>query len=67
MDRAQPAPFIRPKVAMGVGGPFDFIAGNDARAPPWMRRQGWMAASLYLAALALRRMLRLTSALRDSR
>ncbi|TRZ77530.1 glycosyltransferase, partial [bacterium] len=28
------------KVAMGVGGSFDFLAGNIARAPKWMQRIG---------------------------
>ncbi len=28
------------KVAMGVGGTFDFISGNVRRAPEWMRRVG---------------------------
>jgi len=27
-------------VAMGVGGTFDFIAGQAVRAPLWMRRAG---------------------------
>lgn len=31
------APF---KVAMGVGGAFDYISGNVARAPVWMRELG---------------------------
>jgi N-acetylglucosaminyldiphosphoundecaprenol N-acetyl-beta-D-mannosaminyltransferase len=32
------------KVAMGVGGAFDFISGNKKRAPKWMRDNGveWM-------------------------
>ena len=25
------------KVAMGVGGAFDFVSGNKKRAPKWMR------------------------------
>lgn len=28
------------RVAMGVGGTFDFLAGERRRAPPWMRRIG---------------------------
>ncbi len=28
------------KVAMGVGGLFDFYSGNTARAPLWMREMG---------------------------
>lgn len=28
------------KIAMGVGGAFDFIAGNKKRAPKWMRDNG---------------------------
>ena len=31
---------LRPRVAMGVGGSLDFIAGVTQRAPPWMRRLG---------------------------
>jgi len=29
-----------PKVAMGVGGTFDYISGNIPRAPHWMRKIG---------------------------
>jgi len=37
---ARNLPRLRPRVAMGVGGSFDFIAGTTHRAPPWMRRRG---------------------------
>lgn len=33
-------PKIDVRVAMGVGGAFDFISGNVKRAPKWMRRIG---------------------------
>lgn len=32
--------FTSVRVAMGVGGSFDFVAGVTQRAPPWMRRAG---------------------------
>ena len=28
------------KIAMGVGGAFDFLSGNKKRAPKWMRKMG---------------------------
>lgn len=31
---------LQPRVAMGVGGAFDFIAGRVPRAPVWMQRAG---------------------------
>ncbi len=37
-NRGQLAPNVR--VAMGVGGAFDFIAGRVPRAPVWMQRVG---------------------------
>ena len=33
-------PKIDAKVAIGVGGAFDFVSGNVKRAPVWMRRLG---------------------------
>jgi N-acetylglucosaminyldiphosphoundecaprenol N-acetyl-beta-D-mannosaminyltransferase len=51
---------LQVKVAMGVGGAFDFIAGAVPRAPLWMRRGGieWLYR-LYLQPSRWRRMLRL--------
>lgn len=48
------------KMAMGVGGSFDFVSGYIRRAPPWMRRWGleWLYR-LYLQPGRWRRMLRL--------
>ena len=48
------------RVAMGVGGTFDFIAGVIPRAPEWMRRSGleWLYR-LYRQPWRWRRMLRL--------
>jgi exopolysaccharide biosynthesis WecB/TagA/CpsF family protein len=37
---ARNLPRLRPRVAMGVGGSFDFVAGVLKRAPPWMRPPG---------------------------
>jgi lipopolysaccharide heptosyltransferase II len=37
---ARNLPRLRVGVAMGVGGSFDFISGEAARAPAWMRRWG---------------------------
>jgi N-acetylglucosaminyldiphosphoundecaprenol N-acetyl-beta-D-mannosaminyltransferase len=37
---ARNLPRLRVKVAMGVGGAFDFVAGITPRAPLWMRRAG---------------------------
>jgi N-acetylglucosaminyldiphosphoundecaprenol N-acetyl-beta-D-mannosaminyltransferase len=36
------------KIAMGVGGAFDFIAGKVKRAPKWMRKIGleWLCRLL---------------------
>lgn len=33
-------PLLGVKVAMGVGGLFDFVSGRIPRAPPWMRETG---------------------------
>jgi N-acetylglucosaminyldiphosphoundecaprenol N-acetyl-beta-D-mannosaminyltransferase len=48
------------RVAMGVGGSFDFLTGYIRRAPPWMRDWGleWLYR-LYLQPSRWRRMLRL--------
>jgi len=48
------------KMAMGVGGSFDFIAGVVPRAPQWMRNAGleWLFR-LYKQPWRLKRMLRL--------
>jgi N-acetylglucosaminyldiphosphoundecaprenol N-acetyl-beta-D-mannosaminyltransferase len=37
---ARNAPRLNVKVAMGVGGTFDYIAGDVPLAPAWMRRAG---------------------------
>ncbi|MEP7286402.1 MAG: WecB/TagA/CpsF family glycosyltransferase [Chloroflexota bacterium] len=37
---ARNLPRLNVKVAMGIGGAFDFIAGTTQRAPIWMRRAG---------------------------
>lgn len=37
---ARNLPHLRVKMAMGVGGSFDFIAGIVPRAPQWMQRLG---------------------------
>jgi N-acetylglucosaminyldiphosphoundecaprenol N-acetyl-beta-D-mannosaminyltransferase len=37
---ARNLPRLKPRVAMGVGGSFDFIAGVTQRAPLWMRQMG---------------------------
>ncbi len=37
---ARNLPRLRVKVAMGVGGAFDFVAGITPRAPLWMRQAG---------------------------
>lgn len=57
---ARNLPRLRVKMAMGVGGSFDFIAGIVPRAPLWMRRFGleWLYR-LYLQPWRIRRMLRL--------
>ncbi len=57
---ARNLPRLQVKMAMGVGGSFDFIAGVIPRAPLWMRRSGieWMYR-LYLQPWRIWRMLRL--------
>lgn len=57
---ARNLPRLQVKMAMGVGGSFDFIAGIIPRAPLWMRRSGleWLYR-LYLQPWRIRRMLRL--------
>ncbi|MCA0458684.1 MAG: WecB/TagA/CpsF family glycosyltransferase [Chloroflexi bacterium] len=57
---ARNLPRLQVKMAMGVGGSFDFIAGIVPRAPQWMRRFGleWLYR-LYLQPWRIRRMLRL--------
>lgn len=57
---ARNLPRLQVKMAMGVGGSFDFIAGIVPRAPLWMRRSGleWLYR-LYLQPWRIRRMLRL--------
>lgn len=57
---ARNLPRLQVKMAMGVGGSFDFIAGIIPRAPHWMRRSGleWLYR-LYLQPWRIRRMLRL--------
>jgi len=51
---------LKVKVALGIGGTLDFIAGVLPRAPLWMRRAGleWLYR-LYLQPKRWRRMLRL--------
>lgn len=51
---------LRMKMAMGVGGSFDFIAGKVPRAPQWMQRLGleWLYR-LYLQPWRVVRMMRL--------
>jgi N-acetylglucosaminyldiphosphoundecaprenol N-acetyl-beta-D-mannosaminyltransferase len=57
---ARNLPHLRCKMAMGVGGSFDFIAGIVPRAPVWMRNSGleWLYR-LYLQPSRIRRMTRL--------
>lgn len=57
---ARNLPRLDVRMAMGVGGAFDFIAGAVPRAPVWMRQRGleWLYR-LYLQPWRLRRMLRL--------
>ncbi len=57
---ARNLPRLDVKMAMGVGGAFDFIAGVVPRAPMWMRRLGleWLYR-LYLQPWRIRRMMRL--------
>jgi N-acetylglucosaminyldiphosphoundecaprenol N-acetyl-beta-D-mannosaminyltransferase len=57
---ARNLPRLQVKMAMGVGGAFDFIAGVVPRAPGWMRRAGveWLYR-LYLQPTRIGRMTRL--------
>ncbi|MGB1287871.1 MAG: WecB/TagA/CpsF family glycosyltransferase, partial [Aggregatilineales bacterium] len=57
---ARNLPRLQVKVAMGVGGAFDFIAGVVPRAPEWMRQYGleWLYR-LYKQPWRIKRMLRL--------
>lgn len=57
---ARNLPRLRCKMAMGVGGSFDFIAGIVPRAPVWMRNSGleWLYR-LYLQPSRIGRMMRL--------
>jgi N-acetylglucosaminyldiphosphoundecaprenol N-acetyl-beta-D-mannosaminyltransferase len=57
---ARNLPRLQVKMAMGVGGAFDFIAGVIPRAPVWMQQAGleWLYR-LYLQPWRIRRMLRL--------
>lgn len=57
---ARNLPRLQVKMAMGVGGAFDFIAGVVPRAPEWMRKRGleWLFR-LYRQPWRWRRMLRL--------
>ncbi|MFN8371628.1 MAG: WecB/TagA/CpsF family glycosyltransferase [Anaerolineae bacterium] len=57
---ARNLPRLHVKMAMGVGGAFDFIAGVLPRAPQWMRRIGieWLFR-LYLQPRRIGRMMRL--------
>jgi exopolysaccharide biosynthesis WecB/TagA/CpsF family protein len=57
---ARNLPRLKVKMAMGVGGTFDFIAGIVPRAPLWMRNLGleWLYR-LYLQPTRIGRMMRL--------
>jgi exopolysaccharide biosynthesis WecB/TagA/CpsF family protein len=57
---ARNTPRLRVRMAMGVGGVFDFIAGILPRAPLWMQQMGleWLYR-LYLQPWRIRRMMRL--------
>jgi exopolysaccharide biosynthesis WecB/TagA/CpsF family protein len=57
---ARNLPRLHVKMAMGVGGTFDFIAGIIPRAPQWMQRLGieWLYR-LYLQPWRIKRMMRL--------
>jgi N-acetylglucosaminyldiphosphoundecaprenol N-acetyl-beta-D-mannosaminyltransferase len=57
---ARNLPRLQVKMAMGVGGSFDFIAGKVPRAPQWMQRFGleWLYR-LYLQPWRVVRMMRL--------
>jgi N-acetylglucosaminyldiphosphoundecaprenol N-acetyl-beta-D-mannosaminyltransferase len=37
---ARNQPYLQVPLAMGVGGVFDYLAGEVRRAPPWLRRLG---------------------------
>jgi N-acetylglucosaminyldiphosphoundecaprenol N-acetyl-beta-D-mannosaminyltransferase len=57
---ARNLPRLRVKVAIGVGGAFDFAAGTVPRAPVWMQNAGieWLYR-LYLQPWRIKRMTRL--------
>jgi N-acetylglucosaminyldiphosphoundecaprenol N-acetyl-beta-D-mannosaminyltransferase len=57
---ARNLPRLQVKMAMGVGGALDFIAGVIPRAPAWMQKYGieWLYR-LYRQPWRIRRMLRL--------
>jgi N-acetylglucosaminyldiphosphoundecaprenol N-acetyl-beta-D-mannosaminyltransferase len=57
---ARNLPRLRVKMAMGIGGAFDFIAGVMPRAPLWIQRLGleWLFR-LYLQPWRIGRMMRL--------
>jgi len=57
---ARNLPRLQVRMAMGVGGSLDFVAGRVPRAPQWMRRYGleWLYR-LYKQPWRIRRMLRL--------
>ena len=57
---ARNIPRLEVKMAMGVGGSFDFVVGSVPRAPIWMRQYGleWLYR-LYKQPWRFRRMLRL--------
>lgn len=57
---ARNSPRLQVKMAMGIGGAFDFIAGILPRAPEWMRNLGieWLYR-LYLQPSRIGRMMRL--------
>lgn len=57
---ARNTPRLKVKVAIGVGGSFDFVAGLVPRAPVWMRNAGieWLYR-LYLQPWRIKRMSRL--------
>lgn len=57
---ARNSPRLNVKMAMGIGGSFDFVAGVVPRAPDWMRQYGleWLYR-LYKQPWRIKRMLRL--------
>lgn len=57
---ARNLPRLKPKMAMGIGGSLDFVAGIVPRAPLWMQRAGleWLFR-LYLQPRRIGRMMRL--------